>query len=102
MQKMLLALSLLFMTTVACASSMNVNGQYVRVGDHLSRIYDQWGSPQYRVTSDKTCHVFDKKKCSYSRLVWKREGVFYMVQEIRSRIIKMKATRSESEIRKSF
>ena len=100
MQKIILLMALLTLSTSCLA--INVNGQQVGIGDHLSKIYDEWGSPQYRVTSDKTCHPYDKKKCSYSRLVWKRGNTFYMVQEIRSNIINIKTTQSESNIRKAF
>lgn len=102
MKKIIIGITLMALTANCTAGSINVNGVYVGIGDHLSKIYDGWGSPQFRVTSDKTCHPFDKKKCSYSRLVWKRDNTFYLVQEIRSKIINISSTKSEADIRKPF
>lgn len=102
MKKIILIAALLVISTSSFARSLNVDGVSVGIGDHLSKIYDGWGSPQYRVTSDKTCHPYDKKKCSYSRLVWKRSNTFYLVQEVRSKIIKISTTKSEANIRKAF
>lgn len=102
MKKIILTIALMAATANCTAGSLNVDGVSVGIGDHLSKIYDGWGSPQYRVTSDKTCHPYDKKKCSYSRLVWKRNNTFYLVQEVRSKIIKISTTKSEANIRKAF
>lgn len=102
MKKIIMCILLSCISLYSQAGSINVNGVSVGIGDHLSKIYDGWGSPQYRVTSDKTCHPYDKKKCSYSRLVWKRHHHYYLVQEIRSKIINISTTQSEKNIRKSF
>jgi len=102
MKKIIFTIIVMALTANSNAGSISVNGVTVGIGDHLSKIYDGWGSPQYRVTSDKTCHPFDKKRCSYSRLVWKRDNTFYLVQEIQSKIINIRTTRSEADIRKPF
>lgn len=102
MKKLLISAGLLVVAICNTAYAFNVDGKYIKVGDHLSVIYDRWGSPQYRITSDKTCHAYKPNECSYSRLVWKRGDTFYIVQEIRANIIKTKTTRNEKDIRKAF
>ena len=102
MKKWLLCLLFSLVIMPVSARSLNVEGKSVKIGDHLSAIWDRWGSEQYRILSDKTCHPKNPRICSYSRLVWKRGDTFVMVQEVRAKIINIKTTKNDKALRASF
>lgn len=102
MKKLILCVLLSVVVIPASARSLNVEGKTVKIGDHLSAIWDRWGSEQYRILSDKTCHPKNPRVCSYSRLVWKRGDTFVMIQEIRAKIINIKTTKNDKELRTPF
>lgn len=81
------------------------NGELITPGDSISSVYQQWGNPSIRATTEKTCgKVITLKEtyCSNSRLIWKKGDTYWMFQMRNSMVIKIKWTRNKRYITKKF
>lgn len=101
----------IILTTLLTLISINAqavrlsNGDLAKPGDPVEKLFNDWGKPDYRVKSQKTCgKIISLKKtvCSTSRYIWKRGSEYWRIQYSGRMIIKIKWTRSERKIRDSF
>ncbi len=101
-----LILLLLLATSISASAGIRLpNGDIADEGDDISKVYDAWGYPDMTVSSEKTCGRVIKKKqtyCSKRRSIWKRNGMYEMIQHDGNMIIKTRSTRSERKLKKAF
>lgn len=101
----IIILTWLLLANVCSAGLRLEDGSLIRAGDTIGLLYAQWGKEDIRLTSQKTCnHIIklNRRYCSYQRLIWRRDGLYILVQVSGRMIIKTGWTRSKRALEEAL
>jgi len=96
---------LLLFNCVELYAARLTNGDLVVPGDSIQSVYQQWGAPTIRATTERTCgKVIAHKKtyCSTRRLIWQQGDTYWMFQVHGNMVIKLRWTRNKRVLKKKF